>query len=87
MERRRLLSEKVMDTIQDENFCLAGFTYSQQIAEKANRAKGIRTFEEMVPEPYRDFAKVFFFFFFLNQFIFWNTSQRLSPVVAKTRYI
>jgi hypothetical protein len=59
MERRRLLSEKVMDTIQDEIFCLAGFTYSQQIAEKANRAKGIRTFEEMVPEPYRDFAKVF----------------------------
>jgi hypothetical protein len=36
MERRRLLSEKVMDTIQDEIFCLAGFTYSQQIAEKAN---------------------------------------------------
>jgi hypothetical protein len=32
---------------------------TQQIAEKANRAKGIRTFEEMVPEPYRDFAKVF----------------------------
>jgi hypothetical protein len=59
MERRRLLSEKVMDTIQDKIFCLAGFTYSQQIAEKANRAKGIRTFEEMVPEPYRDFAKVF----------------------------
>jgi hypothetical protein len=59
MECRRLLSEKVMDTIQGEIFCLASFTYSQQIAEKANRAKGIRTFEEMVPEPYRDFAKVF----------------------------
>jgi hypothetical protein len=59
MEHCRLLSEKVMDTIHDEIFCLAGFTYSQQIAEKANRAKGIRTFEEMVPEPYRDFAKVF----------------------------
>jgi hypothetical protein len=58
-ERRRLLSEKVTDTIQDEIFCLAGFTYSQQIAEKANQAKGIRTFEEMVPEPYRDYAKVF----------------------------
>jgi hypothetical protein len=46
-------------TSQDEIFCLAGFTYSQQIAEKANWAKGIRTFEEMVPEHYRDFAKVF----------------------------
>jgi hypothetical protein len=36
MEHRRLLSEKVLDTSQDEIFCLAGFTYSQQIAEKAN---------------------------------------------------
>jgi hypothetical protein len=59
MEHHRLLSEKVLDTSQDEIFCLASFTYSQQIAEKANRAKGVRTFEEMVPEHYRDFAKVF----------------------------
>jgi hypothetical protein len=59
MERRQLLSEKVLDTSQDEIFCLASFTYSQQIAEKANCTKGIRTFEEMVPEHYRDFAKVF----------------------------
>jgi DNA-binding GntR family transcriptional regulator len=29
----------------------------------------------------------FFFFFFLNQFIFRNTSQRLSPVAAMNRYI
>jgi hypothetical protein len=36
MEHRRLLSEKVIDTSQDEIFCLARFTYSQQIAEKAN---------------------------------------------------
>jgi hypothetical protein len=28
-----------------------------------------------------------FFFFFLNQFIFRNTSLRLSPVVAKNHYI
>jgi hypothetical protein len=48
-----------LDTSQDEIFCLAGFTYSQQITEKANKAKGIRTFEEMVPKEYRDFAKVF----------------------------
>jgi hypothetical protein len=59
MEHRRLVSEKVLDTSQDEIFCLAGFTYSQQIAEKANKGKGIRTFEEMVPKEYRDFAKVF----------------------------
>ena len=59
MERRRLLAEKVLETSQDELFCLAGFTYSQQIAEKAIAAKGKRTFEEMVPPQYRDFAKVF----------------------------
>ncbi|KAH9024431.1 hypothetical protein EDB84DRAFT_1564412 [Lactarius hengduanensis] len=39
MERRRLLAEKVLDMVQDEVFCLAGFTYSQQIAEKATAAK------------------------------------------------
>ena len=60
MERRRLLAEKVLDTSQDEVYCLAGFTYSQQIAEKAIAAKGKKTFEEMVPAQYRDFAKVFF---------------------------
>ena len=59
MECRRLLAEKVLDTAQDEVYCLAGFTYSQQIAEKANQVKGKKTFEEMVPEHYRDFAKVF----------------------------
>jgi hypothetical protein len=59
MERRLLLKEKVVDTMQDEVFCMAGFTYSQKIAEKANIAKGKKTFEEMVPAPYHDFAKVF----------------------------
>jgi hypothetical protein len=59
MERHRLLSEKVLETSQDKIFCLAGFSYSQQIAEKANKAKGIKTFKEMVPKEYRDFAKVF----------------------------
>ena len=57
--RHRLLTERVLDTSQDEVYCLAGFTYSQQIAEKAITAKGKRTFEEMVPPQYRDFAKVF----------------------------
>jgi hypothetical protein len=51
--------EKVLDTSQDDVFCLAGFTYSQQIAEKAIAAKGKKTFNEMIPVHYRDFAKVF----------------------------
>ena len=59
MERCRLLAERVLDTSQDEVYCLASFTYSQQIAEKAIAAKGKKTFEEMVPAQYQDFAKVF----------------------------
>jgi hypothetical protein len=59
MESHCLLADKVVDTMQDEVFCLAGFTYSQKITEKANIAKGKKTFEEMVPPPYRNFAKVF----------------------------
>ena len=59
MERRRLLAEKFLTTSQDKVYCLAGFTYSQQIAEKATLAKGKKTFKEMVPVQYRDFAKVF----------------------------
>jgi hypothetical protein len=59
MERRRLLKDKVVNTIQDKVFCMAGFTYSQKIAEKANIAKGKKSFEEMVPQQYCDFAKVF----------------------------
>ena len=56
MERRRLLAEQVIKSSQDKLFCLAGFTYSQQITEKAIAAKGKKTFEEMVPKQYRDFA-------------------------------
>src|SRR5260370_8751438 len=59
MERRRLVAEKVLNTTKDEVYCLAGFTYSQQIVEKAIQAKGKKTFEEMVLEHYRDFTKVF----------------------------
>ena len=59
MEHRRLLAEKVLTASQDEVCCLAGFMYSQQIAEKAITAKGKKTFKEMIPVQYRDFAKVF----------------------------
>ena len=59
MERCRLLAEKVLETSQDEVYCLAGFTHSQQIAKKAINTKGKRTFEEMVPAQYHNFTKVF----------------------------
>ena len=59
MECQRLLADKVIDSSQDKLFCLAGFTYSQQITEKAIAAEGKKLFEEMVPKQYWDFAKVF----------------------------
>ena len=59
MECCCLLHEGVLETSQDEVHCLAGFMYAQQIAEKVNKAKGKRTFKEMVPEHYQDFEKVF----------------------------
>lgn len=40
-------------------FCMAGYTYSTELALKENAQKLQKTFEEMVPEQYRDFASVF----------------------------
>ena len=38
---------------------MAGYTYSQQLAEAENKAKPTKSFDEMIPEPYREFKKVF----------------------------
>lgn len=57
--RRKWLRQGVMEEKEDEVWCAAGFTYSQRIAEKVNKAKAEKTFEEMVPKEYRGFAKVF----------------------------
>ena len=46
MECCRLLAEKVLETSQDKAYCPAGFTYSQQIAEKAIAAKGKKMFKD-----------------------------------------
>lgn len=43
----------------DELWTCAAYTYSQQIAEETIRTKGDRTFEDMVPEEYRQHAHVF----------------------------
>ena len=43
----------------DEMWIAAGFTYSQAIAEEKGKSKQSKTFEELVPEQYRDFTKVF----------------------------
>ena len=43
----------------EEVWVAAGYTYSQQFAEAAQKQKPQKTFEEMVPEQYRQFDKVF----------------------------
>jgi hypothetical protein len=43
----------------DEMWCAAGYTYSQQIAEEVSKGKASRTLDEIVPEHYWDFSKVF----------------------------
>ena len=57
--RRLWARKKITEEQSDEVWCAAGFTYSQQLAEKAQKSKPVKTFEEMVPEQYRDFSKVF----------------------------
>ena len=59
MEHCCLLVEQVLDTVHDKVFYLAGFIYSQQIAERATKTKRKKTFKELVPEHYRNFTKVF----------------------------
>ena len=49
----------MLEEVSEELWCCAGVTYSTQLAAQANQGKAKKTFEEMVPEQYRDFAKVF----------------------------
>lgn len=56
--RRSWIRAGVLET-GDELWMCAGYTYSQKIAEEQNKAKEGKSFEEMVPEEYRRYAKVF----------------------------
>ncbi|KAI0038749.1 hypothetical protein FA95DRAFT_1505120 [Auriscalpium vulgare] len=58
-ERWYLLKVGVLEDASEEVWCAAGYTHSQRIAEEVNRSKRNHTFEELVPEQYRDFASVF----------------------------
>ena len=40
-------------------WCAAGYTYSTKLAEKASKTKQKRTYKEIVPEEYCQYAKVF----------------------------
>jgi len=50
--RRALVKAGILEDCHEEVWCAAGFTYSQQIAEEAQKAKPTLSFEQMVPEPY-----------------------------------
>jgi len=52
MQRRKLMSEKVIDRATDEIWYCAGFTYSQAIAEKEAKKKADKSFEELVPKKF-----------------------------------
>ena len=49
----------MIETLEDEVWCTARVTYSQQIAEEAAKGKEKKTLEEMIPKAYREFHKVF----------------------------
>lgn len=51
--------QKVLEDSTEELWCAAGYTYSSQLAAEANQQKKQKTFEEMVPEEYRAYSKVF----------------------------
>ena len=50
--RRGWVRAGILEHIDEQVWCAASFTYSQQIAEEAHRGKPQRTFEEMVPSQY-----------------------------------
>ena len=50
--RRKWQKAKVIDHVSDEVWCMAGYTYSQQLAEAEHHSKPSKSFDDMVPEPY-----------------------------------
>ena len=57
-QRRKLLKEGILEHATEELWCNASYTYSTELAIQA-KDKQTKTMEEMIPEPYRDFSKVF----------------------------
>ena len=58
-QRRRWCQAKILEDPSEALWCAAGYTYSTELAEKASKEKPRRTFEEIVPEDYRQYADVF----------------------------
>ena len=59
VQRRKWWKAQILEDTTEELWCAAGYTYSTELAQKANQDKPKRTFEEIVPEEYRQYSKVF----------------------------
>ena len=57
--RREWVRAGLISHASEEVWIAAGYTYSQAIAEEAGKEKKKKSFEEIVPEEYRQYAKVF----------------------------
>jgi hypothetical protein len=57
--RRGCLKAGILSHATNELYAFTGYTYSQKVAKDSGRAKHERTFEEIVPEQYWEFSKVF----------------------------
>ena len=56
---RRWQKAKVFEDPSERLWCAAGYTYSTELAEKASQGKPKKSFEDIVPEQYRQYADVF----------------------------
>ena len=59
MQRRQWWRARVLEDPSESLWCAAGYTYSTKLAEKAKKDQPKQTFEQIVPEEYRRYAKVF----------------------------
>lgn len=57
--QRKWVKQGLMEQHSEEKWIAAGYTYLQQLAEAAAKAKPTKTFEEMVPSQYQEYSKVF----------------------------
>ena len=58
-QRRKWLKQGITRHVKEEVWIAVGYTYSQQLAEAAQKKKPQKTFEEMVPAQYRQYQRVF----------------------------
>jgi hypothetical protein len=59
VQRRHWWRKGVLKDSSERLWCVAGYTYSTELAEKAKKPKDKKMFEDIVPEEYRGYAKVF----------------------------